>query len=132
VHITPFALAGTGLRLFVHQTIDVGEEGHCQTADYQYRLASGDEKADWLLRWEYFRTPPTPDYPYTRAHLHVKATLATGDRELPKLHVPTARVPLELVLWHAIAEWGVAPKAENWREILEASLSGFEQRRQAS
>jgi len=33
------------------------------------------------------------------------------------LHIPTARVPLELVLWHVITEWGVAPKADGWSEV---------------
>jgi hypothetical protein len=115
----------------VSQTIDVSEEGHCQTAAYACRIASGDDKTDWLLRWEYFRSPPKPDYPYPRAHLHVNGALASSDEALPRLHIPTARVPLELVIWHLIAEWGVTPKRDDWREILEDSLAGFEERRRA-
>jgi hypothetical protein len=40
-------------------------------------------------------------------------------------------VPLELVLWHLIAEWGVTPKTDGWQEVLDKSLTGFEQRRTA-
>jgi len=50
-------------------------------------------------------------------------------RELPKLHVPTGRVPLELVLWDLIAEWDVKPKRDDWRELLQDSIDGFERRR---
>jgi hypothetical protein len=40
-------------------------------------------------------------------------------------------VPLELVIWHVIAEWGVVPKTDDWRELLGESLEGFERRRRA-
>ncbi len=103
-----------------------------QTVDYAYRLASADEKAAWLLRWEYFRQPPQADYRYTLAHLHVNAKLGSQAAvTLPKLHIPTRRVPLELVLWHLIAEWGVTPKHADWQRILEDSIDRFETRRSA-
>lgn len=67
----------------------------------------------WLLRWEYSRERPRADYAYPLAHIHA------------------ARVPLELVLWHLIAEWGVTPKTDGWYDVLGESLAGFEQRRTA-
>ncbi len=94
-------------------------------------MATGQAKGDWLLRWEYFRQPPQPDYPYPLAHLHVNGALASVGRALPKLHVPTGRVPLELALWHLIAEWDVKPKRDDWRELLQESIDGFERRRRA-
>ena len=91
-----------------------------------------------MLRWEYFREPPKANYGYPLAHLHANAEfidpgpaggrLAKGP---PHLHIPTARVPLELVLWHLIAEWGVKPKTDDWLAVLSESLEGFEQRRTA-
>ena len=113
------------------QTTEVVNE-HCQTVDYAYRLASADEKAARLLRWEYFRQPPQANYPYPLAHLHVNGQLASGGAVmLPKLHIPTRRVPLEMVLWHLIAEWGVKPKQDDWRQLLEDSIEDFERRRGA-
>jgi hypothetical protein len=108
----PFALLGSSLRLLLSQTIEVVQT-KCHTVTYAYRLATGDAKTDWLVRWEYFRHPPTPDYAYPTAHVHINARLldARAEARLVKpaahLHLPTARVPLELVLWHLIAEWGV-------------------------
>jgi hypothetical protein len=48
-----------------------------------------------------------------------------------RLHIPTRRVPLELVLWHLIAEWGVKPKQDDWQQQLEASIDCFDRRRRA-
>ena len=106
-------------------------DGECHTSFYAYRLATGEAKGDWLLRWEYSRRQPQPDYPYPLAHLHVNGDLASGERALPKLHVPTARVPLESVLWHLIAEWGVKPKHADWQQVLEGSIEEFEAKRSA-
>jgi hypothetical protein len=115
----------------VSHTVNVADD-RCQTAYYAYRLVSGDEKGAWMLRWEYFRKPPKRDYPYPLAHVHVNASFGAGDRpELPKLHIPTRRVPIELVVWHLIAEWGVEPKHDDWQRILRASIEGFEERRSA-
>lgn len=52
-------------------------------------------------------------------------------RRTRQLHLRTARVPLELVLWHLIAEWDVTSKTEDWAGLLTESLDGFERRRQA-
>jgi hypothetical protein len=63
--------------------------------------------------------------------VHVNADLlpAGADAALAKLHIPTRRVPLELVLWHTIAEWGVEPKRDDWQTLLEDSIDEFERRR---
>lgn len=89
----PFALLGSSLRLLLSQTVEVNE-GHCHTITYAYRLATGDAKSNWLLRWEYFRRPPKPDYPYPLAHAHINAALLDADVEsmlvkpAPHLHCP--------------------------------------------
>lgn len=131
----PLALHGVGERLFVQQAIEV-VGNHCQTVSYAYRFQSGEEMASWLLRWEYYRERPRAEYAYPLAHVHVNADfrdLGPAAFHLHKppshLHIPTARVPLELVLWHLIAEWGVMPKTDGWRQVLDDSLKGFEERR---
>lgn len=126
----PLELHGTTMRLFVGHVIVV-EDGRCRTESYGYRLQTGELAASWLMRWEYLRKAPTPGYHYPLAHLHVNASLASTETALPKLHVPTGRVPLELVLWHLIAEWGVKPKQPDWQPILEESIDKFEAMRSA-
>lgn len=49
-------------------------------------------------------------------------------RDVARVHFPTRRLPLELVLWGLIAEWGVKPLDSRWQEILMDSIRGFEQR----
>jgi hypothetical protein len=65
---------------------------------------------------------PEPGYVYPLGHVHVAAT------PLHTMHVATGRVPIELVLWHLISDWGVIPKAEDWRRLLEGSIKEFENR----
>jgi hypothetical protein len=127
-----FALHGTGVRLLVVQSLRVVED-HCETLSYQYRLSAGEEKDSWLIRWEYLRQKPVPEYQYPLAHVHVNGDLRSDalDAQLTKLHIPTRRVPIELVIWHAIVEWGAAPKRDDWRDLLEESLEEFERRRRA-
>lgn len=126
---TSFALHGSNVRLLVVQTLEVDGE-QCRTLTYQYRPSLGEDKQSWLIRWEYFRHRPTTAYPYPLAHVHVNPGGAVA--VLPKLHIPTRRVPLELVLWHAIAEWGVQPKGDDWQALLEDSIDEFERRRLSS
>jgi len=134
--ISSFALFGSQLRLQVHHAVEVDGD-KCHTVSYAYRLATADAKDAWLVRWEYLRRLPKPDYPYPLAHVHFNAAFNDADVEAllsktaPHLHVPTARVPLELVLWHLIAEWKVAPKTADWQDLLRESLTGFEKRRTA-
>ena len=125
---TSFALHGSNVRLLVVQTLEVEQ---CRTVTYQYRLSLGEDKPSWLIRWEYFRHRPTTAYLYPLLRVHVNAQLLSGGAVavLPKLHIPTRRVPLELVLWHAIAEWGVQPRGDDWQALLEDSIDEFERRR---
>ncbi len=123
----PLELDGTSARLFVRQIIEVAG-GHCQVESYSYRLQADESVESWLIRWEYYRAAPRPDYPYPLAHVHVNATFADGS-SVDRLHIPTRRVPLELVIWHLIAECDVAPRLEDWRGLLTQSIEGFDARR---
>lgn len=128
---TSLELLGSDLRLFIRQTIVVTGDGHCQTESYSYRLQRDAGRASWLMRWEYLRNRPKPDYPYPLGHLHVNASLE-GDEPLERFHLPTRRVPLELVLWHLLVEWEVQPRSPDWQSHLADSISGFDQRRTRS
>jgi hypothetical protein len=125
----PLELDGTSAQLFVRQIIEV-VDGHCRTEFYSYRLQAGESVGTWLVRWEYHRAPPKRDYPYPLAHVHVNAAFEDG---IPagRLHIPTRRVPLELVIWHLVAEWDVRPKIDEWRSVLAESIEGFDERRRA-
>lgn len=126
-----FAMHGTSLRLYVEHEVDVAD-AIAHTASYRYVLQASDTPDSWLLRWEYLRERPS-GYVYPLGHLHVRAGLP-GDvatKPLERLHIPTARVAVELVLRHLITEWGIQPKTDDWWSILEDSLSGFEGRRTA-
>lgn len=102
--------------------------GHCRTESYGYRLQADERIDSWLIRWEYHREPPRADYPYPRAHVHLNGSFGDGSAA-SRLHIPTRRIPLELVLWHLIAEWDVGSKTGGWRTLLEESIEGFDERR---
>lgn len=40
-------------------------------------------------------------------------------------------VPLELVIWHLVAEGWVTPRIHGWRALLEEAIQGFDARRRA-
>jgi hypothetical protein len=120
----PLELHGSTVCLFVRYVIVV-KDGDCNIESYAYRLQTGKSAASWLIRWEYQRESPRSDYPYARAHVHVRGAFPDG-KPADRLHIPTRRVPLEMVLWHLIAEWGVKPKRDDWQQLLEASIDGFD------
>ena len=128
-----FALHGTALRLYVEHEVDV-IDGKAHTASYRYVLQAEQAHESWLVRWEYLRERPPGAYPHALGHVHVQADFLAGPRAayaskpLSRLHLPTARVAFELVLRHVIAELAVRPKSDDWEAILDASLTGFEER----
>jgi len=128
----PLALHGSTLRLYVEHEVEASED-KAHTASYRYVLQAENAHDSWLVRWEYLRDQPA-GYPYALGHIHVHADFSDAPRSNPatkalsRLHLPTARVALELVLRHVISEWGVEPKTEAWPGILDDSLASFEER----
>jgi hypothetical protein len=117
--------------LLVSQNVWVDDDG-LHTASYQYRLATGPEKDDWLVRWEYFRREPRANYDYPLSHVHVRCAgplVPGGTVALGRLHIATGRMALEHVIWHLIADWKVASKSADWKPILRQEIERFEQRR---
>jgi hypothetical protein len=119
----PLELNRSNLSLDVRQRIQIEGE-RPQWLAYSYRLQEGPEKHDWLVRWE--SHPPRPESPYPRHHLHVNAQRA--DRELGSLHLATHRLPLEVIAWTLISDFGVEPLDAHWQRILEESISGYDER----
>lgn len=126
----PLRLRASKLTLKVSQRLDV-RGNRCRTKSYRYRLQENDDAKSWLVRWEYMREPPDPDYRYPLAHAHVNATFHDVRAELrlaktlAHLHLPTERVPLENVVRHAIEEWGVGARERDWRTRLDVSAAGW-------
>jgi hypothetical protein len=127
----PLELNGVSAKLLVQQKVEV-EDDHVTTLNYIYRYQLDDDaKKSWLFRWEYFRNKPKEDYPYPLAHFHVNAQ-SEHRKDIEHVHFPTRRVPLELVIWGLIAEWGVKPLDEaGWEKTLSESIEGFDERRTA-
>ena len=127
-------LDGSDLGLHVQHVIDVVEDQEaqeglrCQTATYQYRLVQ-DENT--FIRWEYSREKPREEYTYPLAHVHVHGSFLGDGSKATELHIPTMRVPVELILWHVICEprWNVQPRTDDWEVILGESIRGFYERR---
>jgi hypothetical protein len=82
-----FALHGVTERPFVSQAIEVVGD-HCQTVSYAYRYQSRGDKSSWLLRWEYFRKRPRPDYEYPLAHVHANAEFVEPGPAAARLDKP--------------------------------------------
>ena len=122
-------LHGSRLFLFVKQIVVVGD--HVQTQQYSYRLQCDprDRRSD-ILRWEHSRDRPE-GYGYALSHVHINGELVADPptKTTPRIHIPTGRVALELVLWHLLAEWGVESRTDDWQSVLQGSLDGFRDRR---
>lgn len=119
----PLELDGTTVRLFVRLVVVVEDE-RCRTESYVFRLQADESPKSWLMRWEYRREPPVPDYPYELSHMHMNGTFFNG-KPAVHLHVPTDRVELNAVIRHLITEWGVKPRTEQWKALLDESAQGF-------
>jgi len=82
----------------------------------------------WLIRWEYVRDPPPADHAYPRAHVHVNGKFP-DEVSIGRLHIPTRRMPLELIVRHLITDWDVKPRSDEWEAILDESVESFDERR---
>jgi len=119
----PLELDGTTLRLLVQQLVVVNGD-RCRTESATFSLQADASRKSWLMRWDYVRDPRKSECAYPRAHVHVNATFADSS-PVGRLHIPTGRIPLELVVRHLITEWEVKPRTDDWNAILEESAEGF-------
>ncbi len=119
----PLELDGTKASLFVRLLVVV-EDGRCRTESYTYRLQADALRSSWQIRWEYRRDPPLADYAYPRAHAHTNSFFADGSPLAP-IHIVAPKLPLELVIRNLISDWGVEPRTDDWKAILEESAADF-------
>ncbi len=117
----PLELDGTSIRLFLHHVVVV-EDGRCRTESYAYRLQADASMRSWLFRWEYVRDPSASELAYPRAHVHVNGKFP-DEAPIGRLHIPTRRISVELIVRHLIADWGAKPRTEDWQKILSESES---------
>jgi hypothetical protein len=113
-------LGGTTARLYVRLVVVV-EDGRCRTESYAYRLQADGSMGSWLVRWEYVRDPPPSDSAYPRAHVHVNGKFP-DEAPIGRLHIPTRRMSLELIVRHLITDWDVKPRSDGWEAILDDSI----------
>ena len=127
---SPLKLNRRKLWLSIRQRVRV-EGGKVHTLLYRYQLVSDakDPRSSWLIRWDYTRHWPTEN-PWYPSHVHAHGDLKHGgSKQLKDMHIPAERIPLEMVLWHLLAEWAVTPLSDDWRELLRESIEGFRERR---
>ena len=86
--------------------------------------ANPDDEAEWILRYEYDRTPQ-PGKP--QAHLHVNAE--RKGVPLKHIHFPTGRISVEQLIAHLIMEHGVSASSADALSLLAESHRGFQARR---
>jgi hypothetical protein len=117
---SPVALSGkSNLSLsLLHQYRLVEDEGErgpwkATTAAYFYAVEDREGKEVIAFHWHpHVAGTTTP-------HLHMKTMQHPDVPDLGKAHIPTGRISLEQVLRLLLADLGVEPRREKWREILD-------------
>ena len=96
-------------------------------AGYQYQSDRDGER--WIFRYDYLRHPPAP---HPAAHLQLHARLEEADclppgRPLERIHFPTHRVSIEMVIRLLADQFGVPchEPPEIWRPVLDESERRF-------
>ena len=85
----------------------------CHTLGYSYELQvlSGPS----VLAFHFHRSLENVSYP----HLHTRQYRSPVN--LARAHIPSGRVPLEVVIRSAIQDLGVAPRRSDWSDVLDES-----------
>lgn len=114
-----------------------GEAGISLTFQMQYRLlAAGDERGVWnaqIAGYLYgfddaegreilaYHWHPDGRSAERKPHLHLGAGAHVGRMELTTAHLPTGRIPVELLLRLSIRSLGVEPRRDDWEAILSGN-----------
>ena len=93
-----------------------------QLANYQMRLLDRFERELIVYHWMPGPLFLGPDHP----HMHVSASFSAQidanrvrEIDLDRLHLPTGRLTVAALVRMLIAEFGVAPLRDDWRDILD-------------
>jgi hypothetical protein len=92
-----------------------------KTLAYSYVLAADEDIHHEFVTWQWH-----PDSTHKLPHAHVHWPCAYWYKDVNKLHLPTGRVSLELLAGFLIESLDVKPGREDWRDVLDDSLTRFE------
>lgn len=95
------------------------------TVEYVYEL--GDHSGDLIAAWHWHPTTKGSDDEAHWPHIHAYGT--RGTLALHKLHLPTGRVSLEVVVRFLIMDLDVIPRRNDWSAILDRHEERFRQMR---
>ena len=125
----PVQMRGPGelaLRVTHHYRIieAEGARGPWKASSVGYLYALDDAQSREVLAYHWH---PEGRGGKAHPHLHLGEGALIGHERLKGAHLATGRVALESLLRCAIAELGVEPLREDWREVLDASERRFEE-----
>ncbi len=92
-----------------------------KTVAYHYTL--GETESHEILSYQWHpNVPGSVSFP----HLHLQYGALLGRPEFERAHLPTGRVTLEDFVRLLIADFGVSPARDDWKQALEESRREFE------
>ena len=94
------------------------------TAEYNYNLRDSDNRILIAYHWH-----PAERYKVRTPHLHLGQGAKVGRQDLYRVHIPTGRIAIEDLARFAIKELGVAPRRDDWEEVLSRARKTYEDRR---
>lgn len=97
--------------------LDRSDRWIARTVGYAYEIQHADGRMLLAYHWH-----PVGLSPVTTPHFHLGGTL--GGIDLSKAHLPSGVVLLHDLLRFAIADLGVEPRRDDWREVLAAPATG--------
>jgi hypothetical protein len=102
------------------------DERFLTTLEYGYVYQESEDPDSWIFRYEYQREPAT-GYRYPKAHLHLNADPPgyPGTKPFPKLHIPTGRVTVEMIVRHLLDEHGLPCISPHWQDVLQQTEADF-------
>ena len=95
-------------------------------SSFQYQLDPDGE--EWVIRYDFLRNPRAP---HPGAHVQIRGTLDEDclpvGRPLSRIHIPTARIPIEAVIRMLVEQFQIAcnEPATVWRPVFTESETLF-------
>jgi hypothetical protein len=118
---------------FDYEIYDTGERGNmkfrCRTLGYKHQIVTRDFTEVVLFHWHPGELEDRAGLPQ-RPHIHLgRELLADRGRLTRRSHLPSGRVSLEDVVEFAITDLGVAPRRDDWANVIDEARQRFEQYR---
>ena len=117
---------GLSFRASMHfEVLDLGQDKkrgrfRVTTRGYMYAVSVRGQEL-LAAHWH-----PTSSSPFTDPHWHIGAAALTADGVyLERAHIPSPRVSFEQMIRLTIDQMGVAPRRDDWSELLERTEALF-------